>query len=177
MPLMLRKMKVKFLAVLVLLFSVGMVSGAVAFEAAPQSYTASVKQLKQNQYGENDIKSFVYHIFSMYDYHVPVTRFYPYLVDSGLEMQFPEGTLRSYTDFQHWYDVSVGKHIKNNTHTIEDLHVTVQGNETYQVDLVVWWQAETIEENYLSYRFRQTWTIVECGDTLKIQRYIVRQVN
>jgi hypothetical protein len=38
MPLMLRKMKVKFLAVLVLLFSMDMVSGAVAFEAAPQSY-------------------------------------------------------------------------------------------------------------------------------------------
>lgn len=166
-----------FLTVLVVLsFWSGMPGRAAASSEAPLYYTEAVRQLRQNRYGENDIKSFVYHIFSMYDYHVPVAQFYPYLVDTGLEMQFPEGTLQSHKDFKHWYDVSVGKNIKTNTHTIESLHVSVQGNKTYQVDLVVWWQAETMAGNYLSYHVQQTWTLVESNGTLKIRRYIVRQI-
>jgi hypothetical protein len=165
-----------FLVVLVLLFSTGIPDGATAANVTPPMYTEAVRQLQDNRYGENDIKSFVYHLFSMYDYHVPVAQFYPYLVDSGLEMKFPEGKLQSHKDFQHWYDVSVGKHIKTNTHTIESLHVTINGDKTYQVDLVVWWQATTMEDDYLSHRFQQTWTIVEDAGTLKIQRYIVRPI-
>jgi hypothetical protein len=162
-----------FLVALVLLFSAGIPAGAIAANMAPPAYTAAVKQLQQNRYGENDIKSFVHHMFAMYDYHVPVAQFYPYLMDSGLDMQFPEEMIRSHKDFQHWYDISIGKNIKTNTHTIESLHVIAQGNKTYQVDLVVWWQAETMKGEYLSARFKQTWTVVERGESLKIQRYIV----
>ncbi len=165
-----------FLVALELLFSAVIPAEATAANVAPSAYTTAVRQLQDNRYGENDIKSFVYHLFSMYDYHVPVGQFYPYLVDSGLEMKFPEGKLQSHKDFRHWYDVSVGKHIKTNTHTIESLHVTVNGDKTYQVDLVVWWQATTMEDDYLSNRFHQTWTVVEDAGNLKIQKYIVEQL-
>ena len=147
---------------------------ATAQETLPPAYVAAVKQLQENKFGENDIRSFVYHIFSMYDYHVPVKQFYPYLVKTGLEMQFPEGKLQSQRDFEHWYDVSVGENIKTNTHTIEQLQVTILGQQTYQVDLVVWWQAETRKGEYLSYRFQQKWIVVEDGNSLKIQKYIVQ---
>ena len=92
-------------------------------------------------------------------------------------MQFPEGKLQNHADFEHWYDVSVGTNIKNNTHTIEHLNVAVLGNKTYQVDLIVWWQAETMKGEYLSYRFHQVWTLVEDDQSLKIQKYVVRQVK
>lgn len=167
-------MRTLFLAVLL---AMPLQAGAAAPAAAPAAYTAAVQDLHINKYGVNDIRSFVYHIFSLYDYHVPVKDFYPLLVNKGLEMQFPEGKLRSHRDFQHWYDVSVGENIKTNTHTVEKLQVKVLGNHRYQADLVVWWQAETFKGEYLSYRFHQTWTLVEENQNLKIQSYLVEPVK
>ena len=149
----------------------------VAANKMPGAYTAAVEKMHNNTYGENNIKSFVYNIFAMYDYHVPVAQFYPYLVNQGLEMQFPEGKLTSHQDFEHWYDVSVGENIKSNTHTLESLQVAVLGNKTYQVDLVVWWQAENTKGEYLSYHFKQKWILVEEQNALKIQKYIVKQLG
>jgi len=149
----------------------------MAANMMPKAYTVAVEKLHNNTFGENNIRSFVYNIFAMYDYHVPVNQFYPYLVNQDLEMQFPEGKLTSHQDFEHWYDVSVGENITSNTHTLESLQVAVLGNKTYQVDLVVWWQAENTKGEYLSYHFKQKWILVEEHNSLKIQKYIVKKLG
>lgn len=160
-----------------ILFSSPMPVAALEKQAIPPAYAEAVQELQHNRYGENDIKSFVYHIFSMYDYHVPVEQFYPYLIDEGLEMQFPEGKLQSHRDFQHWYDVSVGENIRSNTHTIENLQVHIAGDHTYHVDFTVWWQAETRQGDYVSYHVHQKWTLVEIDNALKIKTYTVEGIN
>jgi len=142
--------------------------------ATPAAYTASVGVMRQNKFCENDIKSFVHRVFGMYDKHVPVEQFLPLLRDGGLEMVFPEVTLRSHADFRKWY-ANVGKNFESNTHTLERVDVTFPGGGRYGVDLTVFWQALGRDGKYVSFRAHQVWTLDNGtdGKSPRILRYLV----
>ena len=47
-------------------------------EPPPAVYREVVQRQLNNRFNENDIISFVYQVYSMYDRHVPVGRFLPF---------------------------------------------------------------------------------------------------
>ncbi len=161
-----------------LLFLLFFLLPAGAFAAnSPASYLQDVKDIKQNRFGPNDIRSFVYRVFAMYDRHVPVGEFLPFLSSKELEMVFPEGKLTSHKDFIQWYD-GVGDSIVSNTHNVQSLKVDILGNGKYKVELVVLWQAEGREGIYTSFRFAQTWLLSDGeGEFPVINRYVVRDAG
>jgi hypothetical protein len=66
------------------------VSGIAAPAEALEQYHSAVATQQQNRFSQNAIKSFVYHVFALYDKHEDVSKFLPLLSDDGLEMRFPK---------------------------------------------------------------------------------------
>ena len=173
-------MKQKFVvASLILLF---LISGAVAVEAAanpilsgsapstvaaspgapPATYLQAVKTLQENKYGENEIKSFVYQIFSLFDRHAEISQLLLLFADEELDMRLPEGQVASHRDFEKWY-AGIGSKYQSNTHMLEQINVQIPAKGDYRVDLIVRWQALDREGKFTSLRMRQQWKIVDGG--------------
>jgi hypothetical protein len=113
----------------------------------------------------------------MYDRHVPVERFLPLLASKNMEMRFPETTLRSHADFKKWY-AGIGRDIASNTHALESVKMSVLGSGRYQVEIVGLWQAESKKGEYVVFKFRQLWTLVDGpGKQPLIQTYLVEAAN
>ncbi|MBI5581775.1 MAG: hypothetical protein HY895_21685 [Deltaproteobacteria bacterium] len=146
-------------------------------EAPPPAYKEALQRQLNNKFNENDIISFVYQIYGMYDRHVPVERFLPFLASKNLDMRFPETTLRSQGDFKRWY-AGIGKAIASNTHTLETVKVSVLGGGRYLADIVGVWQAESKKGEYIVFKFRQRWSLVDGpGKQPLIQVYLVEAAN
>jgi len=140
-------------------------------------YQEAVRRQRENRFNANEVISFVYQVYAMYDRHVPVERFLPLLASKNLEMRFPETTLRSHADFKRWY-AGIGQTIASNTHTLESVKVTVLGGGRYQADIVGLWQAESKKGEYVVFKFRQLWTLVDGpGKQPRIQTYLVEAAN
>ena len=153
------------------------IAGPGYSEPPPAAYKEAVQRQLSNKFNENDIISFVYQVYAMYDRHVPVERFLPLLAPKNLEMRFPETTLRSHADFKRWY-AGIGKTIASNTHILESVTVSVLGGGRYQADIVGLWQAETKKGEYITFKFRQRWGLVDGpGKQPLIQTYLVEAAN
>ena len=150
------------------------IPAAAYAQAVPAAYTEAVGVTRAHRFCENDIKSFVYLVFGMYDKHVPVKEFLPLLADKGLEMKFPEATLRSQADFKKWY-ADVGRNFESNSHTLERVDVSFPGKGRYLVDLVVFWQALGRDGKYASFRAHQVWTLEDGGKQPRILTYLVEE--
>jgi hypothetical protein len=163
-------MKRRYLVLMLLSIVIG---GLAHSESPPAVYQEAVRRQQENKFNENEIISFVYQVYAMYDRHVPVERFLPLLASKNLEMRFPETTLRSHADFKRWY-AGIGRDIASNTHTLESVQVSIPGGGRYQADIVGVWQAETRKGEYLVFRFRQRWRLVDGpGRQPLIQNYLV----
>jgi hypothetical protein len=153
------------------------VAAPVYSAAPPETYRQAVQRQLHNKFNENEIIRFVYQVYAMYDRHVPVERFLPLLAVRNLEMRFPEGSLRSHADFKRWY-ANIGQTIANNTHTLESVKVSVLGGGRYQAEIVGLWQAESKKGEYIVFKFRQQWTLVDgTGNQPLIQAYLVEAAN
>jgi hypothetical protein len=153
------------------------IAGPGYSEPPPAAYREAIQRQLSNRFNENDIISFVYQVYAMYDRHVPVERFLPLLAPRNLEMRFPETTLRSHADFKRWY-AGIGKTIASNTHSLESVKVNVLGGGRYQADIVGVWQAETKKGEHIVFRFRQRWGLVDGpGKQPLIQTYLVEPAN
>ena len=164
-----------------LLFLLTLAAIAPAFpsysQQLPAAYKEAVQRQLHNKFNENEITSFVYQVYAMYDRHVSVERFLPLLAPTNLEMRFPETILRSHADFKRWY-AGIGKTIASNTHAIESVKVSVLGGGRYQADIVGLWQAESKKGEYIAFKFRQQWTLVDGpGKQPLIQTYLVEAAN
>jgi len=129
---------------------------------APPSYLQAVKTLQENKYGENEIKSFVYQIFSLLDRHAEISQLLLLFADEDLDMRLPEGKVASHQDFEKWY-AGIGSKYQSNTHTVERIDVQIPSKGDYRVDLVVHWQALDREGKFTSFRAHQQWKIVDGG--------------
>jgi hypothetical protein len=167
-------MKKRYVGVMLLSL---VIAGTGYSEPPPAAYKKAVQRQLSNKFNENDIISFVYQVYAMYDRHVPVEGFLPLLAAKNLEMRFPETTLRSQADFKRWY-AGIGKTIASNTHTLESVKVNVLGGSRYQADIVGVWQAESKKGEYIVFKFRQRWGLVDGpGKQPVIQTYLVEAAN
>lgn len=127
----------------------------------PASYLQAVKTLQQNKYGENEIKSFVYQVFSLFDRHAELSQLL-LLFAEDVNMVVPEAKITSHQEFEKWYK-DVGARYQSNIHTIERIDVQIPAKGDYRVDLIVNWQAMGIDGKYTAFKARQQWKIVDGG--------------
>ena len=110
------------------------------------------------------IAAFVQHWFDILSSHEPVEELLAHIVDDGLEMAFPERTLRSHADFREWYEV-VGEAFTDQSHVVERLDVT-EDNTGVDISLTVVWTAkQTSDGSVSSFRIGQTWRLTREAGT------------
>ena len=145
----------------------------------PREYSMEVDRKKTHRFNENDIKSFVYHVFALYDRHPEdVNQFLAFLADHELEMRFPgEEPVSSHPQFQAWY-AKIGEKIESNLHRVERINVSCLENGKYGVELMVLWQAQTRQGGFQETRFHQVWTLEDNSQSEwpRILRYVVEEV-
>ncbi|MFG3281877.1 nuclear transport factor 2 family protein [Streptomyces sp. NPDC048111] len=120
------------------------------------------------------IPAFVQHWFDILSSHEPVEELLAHVVDDGLEMVFPERTLRSHADFRDWYEV-VGEAFADQSHVVERLDVDEDGTGVGISLTVVWTAKQTSDGTVSSFRIQQTWRLVREAGTGRplISRYRV----
>ena len=136
-------------------------SVAVSSGLPPATYLQTIKTLQENKYGENEIKSFVYQVFSLLDRHMEINQLL-LLFAEDMNMVVPEGKITSHQEFEKWYR-DIGARYQSNAYQVEHIDVQIPAKGDYRVDLTVHWQALGIDGKYTSYRMRQHWKIVDGG--------------
>lgn len=141
--------------------------------APPAAYLQTVKNLQENKYGENELKSFVYQIFSQFDRHAEISQLLLSFADEDLYMSLPEGAIDSHRAFEKWYS-GIGAKYQSNTHTIERIDVQIPKKGDYRIDLIVNWQAVDREGKFSTLRSHQQWKVIDGGGYWpRIVSYIV----
>ena len=126
------------------------------------TYLQSVKTLNDNKYGENEIKSFVYQVFSLFDRHSDVNQLLLMFADEDLNMRIPEGSIKSHEEFKAWY-ASIASRYQSNLNNVEKIEITTLKKGEYQASFLVTWQAMGRDGKYISQKFHHTWKLVDGG--------------
>ena len=111
---------------------------------------------------EEETRRLVEDWYRALDVHAPVEEVLPMLAETGLEMTFPEGTMRGLDQFQEWY-AKVTHRFFDEVHTMKQLDVVV-GADRADVKLVVNWQARIWDPPapnsvWLGFDAEQTWVV------------------
>lgn len=116
------------------------------------------------------------------DVHAPVDQYLPMLAEDGLEMQFPEATLKGQDAFKGWYDTVTHKFF-DEVHTMKALDIRPSGDKA-DVDLTVNWQAKVwnppeAKSIWLGFDAVQKWVVQRSPKSGKpvILTYIVVALN
>ncbi|WAL73581.1 hypothetical protein OU787_19945 [Kitasatospora sp. YST-16] len=109
--------------------------------------------------GKNpEIREFAQNWFDLLSSHKPVEELLPLVADEGLEMAFPERTLRSHADFRDWY-AAVGGAFADQSHTLEEFTAT-EADGLVGIELTVVWAAEHLAEGHRKvFRVQQSWQL------------------
>lgn len=86
-----------------------------------------------------EIEAFVADWYRALDVHVPMVTVLPMLADEGLEMVFPEATLKGKAEFEGWYQ-RVIRVFFDEVHTVKEVKIARAG-ERYDLDVLVEWHA------------------------------------
>jgi hypothetical protein len=116
------------------------------------------------------------------DVHAPLVELLPLVASDGLEMVFPEATLRSLAEFESWYE-RVIRIFFDEVHTLKQVQskITEDGAE---VKVVVRWEASVwnppaAASQRIKLDAYQTWFVVRDAETNKpvIARYTVDELK
>ncbi len=86
-----------------------------------------------------EVQKFAKDWYLKLDVHAPMIELLPMLTVEGLEMRFPEATLRSLAEFEGWYQ-GVIRIFFDEVHEVKTCEVKVSGDQA-KVDIIVKWEA------------------------------------
>lgn len=129
---------------------------------------------------DNDrISEFVADWYRALDEHVELATAQTYLVDRGLSMTFPEGTLTTAEEFATWYHTVTHRFFDEVHEVVSVTPVIAESGIEAEVQVVVNWQAKIWDppapvSQWLGFDAYQTWTVVlDSAGTPRIRRYVV----
>ncbi len=91
-------------------------------------------------FAADNLKKFAIAWYNGLDIHAAAEDLHPLLASEGLEMVFPEKTMRTYGDFDEWLDAIYHTFFDEN-HNVHSVDVTSRTDATADIDVVVAWQA------------------------------------
>ncbi|MCT4613759.1 MAG: hypothetical protein N4A49_02660 [Marinifilaceae bacterium] len=146
------------------------------------NYTNLMKEFRQRKFTPNDIKSFVYRIFAMYeratceDEHLPAEAFKPY-VSSDVRVDFPNYPIAidSWEKFAEWHRW-IHNLLESDDHHIDQIRVELLKSGKYEVRFDVRWRGLFKDGTYLDNIYAQIWILREEEGKSHpvIERYIAR---
>ncbi len=116
------------------------------------------------------------------DVHAPLVELLPLVASDGLEMVFPEATLRTQAEFEGWYE-RVIRIFFDEVHTLKQVNTKLTANGA-DVKVVVHWEASVwnppaAASQRIKLDAYQTWTVVRDAETDRpvIARYTVDELK
>jgi hypothetical protein len=91
-------------------------------------------------FAADNLKKFAIAWYNGLDIHAPGGDLHRFLASEGLEMAFPEKTMRSYDDFDEWLD-AIYRTFFDENHNVHSVEVTSQADTQADLNVVVAWQA------------------------------------
>lgn len=131
--------------------------------------------LAQGAINENLAIGMVYQWFSLFDRNASSDQFLPFILNDGLEMKFPERTLRSHADFNDWYS-GIQKTIKSAGHKLSNVEFKQVDLVESEISLNVVWSAETFKGEKIVLKVHQIWRIIEATKDKPIIKKLEVQV-
>jgi hypothetical protein len=133
---------------------------------------------------EKEVEQLVKDWYKKLDVHAPMVEILPMLADRGLEMQFPEATLRGHAEFEGWYQ-GVIRIFFDEVHTLKELNTKISEDKAQaNIKLVVYWEASrwnppAARSDRLMFDAYQTWIVKRSPETGKavIVTYIVDKLD
>lgn len=125
------------------------------------SFANEIKQYDKQAkttYSKNDVNSFVYKWFAMFDHQVDIENFKKHLPKQNVTMNFPDFPIRKMADFERWYQ-GVIDNIQFNSHDIKDLKVTGDEKNGFDVSFIVNWKARTYDGKTYVVDVAQEWKV------------------
>ncbi len=133
---------------------------------------------------EAEVRDMVNTWYKKLDVHAPEYEMLPMLADQGLEMVFPEATLRGWADFELWFQ-GVIRIFFDEVHTMKDLNIKVSPDGS-QADVklcVIWeasrWKPPAAKSERLMFDAYQTWVVKRSPESGKpvIVKYVVDKLD
>lgn len=129
---------------------------------------------------ENNIKDLAVEWYKKLDVHAPMVEILPFLVDDGLEMVFPEATVKGWSGFEGWYQ-RVIRIFFDEKHTVKECVSEINDNKA-TVKVVVEWQASVWnppadKSERIVLDAYQTWEVIEQDGKPKVIKYIVDEMK
>lgn len=134
----------------------------------PADFALTLELQAARKFTANDIKSFVYHVFSMYEratsetHRVGPEAFQPFL-DEHVRIEFPDYKITNWNEFIAWHKW-IHDQLIGDDHVIDSIEVKFMGDGRYQAHFVVNWRALFRSGEYTDVRVEQTWTMREQAD-------------
>jgi hypothetical protein len=132
------------------------------------------------QLTEKSIREFAVNWVGSLDTHVAFEELRTYVVDSGLEMNMPEGTFRELDGLAKWYDAALNLFF-DEKHTFIDVSPTIN-RDTATVNVKVnWksraWKAPAAQSVWLDLEIEQVWELVAGRNGPLIKTYTVGNIE
>jgi hypothetical protein len=131
---------------------------------------------------QDEVKALVKDWYLKLDVHAPEVELLPMLLDQGLEMRFPEATLKGWAEFEGWYQ-GVARIFFDETHELKVVDVALAGDKA-KVKVVVGWKARrwkppAAKSESLDFDAYQTWEVRRSPDSGKavISAYTVDELK
>jgi len=105
--------------------------------------------------------------YSGLDNHLPETQMLKFLVEEGLEQQWPNWHVQNLDDFDGWYQDALNTFFDEH-HTIKELTVTPRADGNADVKVFVNWKARVwkpreARSKFLDLDIHQTWIVAFAG--------------
>jgi len=131
---------------------------------------------------ESEVQELAAQWYQKLDVHAPLVELIPLLGEDGVEMKFPEATLRGLAEFEGWYQ-GVIRIFFDEVHRVKEVAAKIKG-DTADVHVVVEWQASVwkppaARSARIMLDADQTWIVKRSSKTGKavIGTYIVNSLN
>lgn len=122
---------------------------------------------------ETEVRQLVDNWYAKLDVHAPVEEFYPLLAHEGLEMRFPEATLRTLAEFKTWYEGVIRKFF-DEIHTVKDVKIQFSPDRANVQIVVNWqphiWNPPAPKSQWLGFDAYQSWLVTR---SLRTQQPII----
>lgn len=134
-------------------------------------YKEEIKEIRKRKFDVNDIKSFVYMFFSMYEHstfldedrRVVASDFFD-IIDENILIEFPETTIHNKAEFANWHK-NLHEELDSDIHIIRNIDVVFLENGKYQAKFYVNWRALYKDGSFVNQTLKQIWTLREEKDS------------
>jgi hypothetical protein len=98
-----------------------------------------MEMASKNDLTQAEVEDLATQWYRLLDVHAPVDSYQPLLTDD-VELQFPEGTFKSFSGFTQWYN-NVIRLFFDEAHAVEEVRFVASSASPAKISVVVRWQA------------------------------------